>query len=74
MKRQLTLLGVRYADGRTGCAACVLLTDRQARTLARLYRRWEDGADGNLFRQAATSFADIGARKLGVARYGEICY
>ncbi|MCQ2439389.1 MAG: hypothetical protein MJ074_06480 [Oscillospiraceae bacterium] len=74
MKRHITLKGIRYANGKTAGIAYVRLTDSQARTLARLFKKWEDGKDGNIFRQAATSFADAAAQKMGIAHYAAIGY
>lgn len=74
MKNYLTLIGLRYKNGESGSIAHVKLTAGQARLLARMHRNWENGQDGNLFRQAATSFADDAARKMGIVHYASISY
>lgn len=74
MKNELTIVGIRYKSGETAGIAHIKLTAGHASLLARLYRKWENGKDGNLFRQAATSFADEAAQKMGIAHYERIIY
>lgn len=74
MKDELTIVGIRYKSGESAGIAHIKLTAGQARLLARMNRNWENGQDGNLFRQAATSFADEAARKMGIANYARIIY
>lgn len=74
MNNNLTLIGIRYKSGESAVIAHIKLTAGQARLLARMHRNWENGQDGNLFRQAATSFADEAARKMGIVHYDAISY
>ncbi|MDO4221637.1 MAG: hypothetical protein Q4C88_05925 [Akkermansia sp.] len=74
MKNNLTLIGIRYKSGESAGIAHIQLPAGHARLLARMHRNWENGQDGNLFRQAATSFADEAARKMGIAHYSAISY
>lgn len=74
MKNNLTLIGIRYKSGESAGIAHIKLTAGQAILLARMHRNWENGQDGNLFRQAATSFADEAARKMGITHYAAISY
>lgn len=72
MKTYINLIDVKDNNGKSARKLRIELSDKQSRLLARLHRKWENGKDGNAFRQAVVSFADIFAKERGIKSYSAL--
>lgn len=72
MQNYLKLFDVKFRDGRTTPNERFALSGKQSRLLCRMRRNHEDGRDGNLFRQAAVSFADQFAKESGIVSFSAV--
>lgn len=72
MKNYIKLIDVKFRDGSTALDKRFALSGKQSRLLCRMRRNHEDGRDGNLFRQAAVSFADQFAKESGIVSFSAV--